>query len=82
MLPLQKYDLPAPDSPANTVTLPSGTPLLKSPLMSKFNAYDPVEIQSVGSLNPALTPEMLLVKSLRNLLTSNDLAMFSPNKAK
>jgi hypothetical protein len=25
-------------------------------------------------------PEILLVKSLRNLLTSNDLAMFSPNK--
>ena len=32
-LPDAKNDLPEPDSPASTVTLPSGTPLLKSPLI-------------------------------------------------
>ena len=31
MFPEQMYYLPDPDSPANTVTLPNGMPLLKSP---------------------------------------------------
>ena len=33
IFPEHIYDLPAPLSPANTVTLPNGIPLLKSPLI-------------------------------------------------
>jgi len=60
-----------PDSPAKTVTLPSGTPLWKSPLIKKFKAKFPVDTQSVGSLKPMPRPSIDLVIDLRNFEMSN-----------